>query len=423
MPEDFIVAEDLDLAWSNFDPFFTLPADCPFYVERAGKPLNRLIRALMRQHRQQPKYFFSGHRGCGKSTELNRLAADAGIKKRFYIVKYSVKDVCDVNNLNYVDVLFSMGAQLYIQYIKAGNKLEPKLIKKLEDWGSSIEQELEKTKSAGASVKGGFGAFLLSVQAKIKSEHTTRETIRKQIEPKLSELIDKINMIIANIEGKEKKNVLVIIDDLDKPSLKQAKEIFYDNYTAITQPKCYIVYTVPISIFFAPEFTAIRERRFFLPNIKLHIKNDRTSIHEPGYKLMKTFVYKRMKEELIESEALDFAIKMSGGVFREGARIMQIAADSAIEKERGRILKEDVERAEREIRSDFKRILKSDDYNTLNEIRKSNDIRGIEKIGHLLHNLSVLEYENEENWYDIHPTLEELLINLHLKKKALPSNL
>nr|QNO52471.1 hypothetical protein BDIGKBFL_00028 [Methanosarcinales archaeon ANME-1 ERB6] len=406
MPEEFIVAEDLDLAWSNFDPFFTLPAHCPFHVEREGKPLNKLIRALMRQHRQPPKYFFSGHRGCGKSTELNRLKADDVINKRFFIVKYSVKDVCDVNNLNYVDVLFSMGAQLYIQYIDAGKELEPELLKELEDWGSSIELELEKTKSAGVAMKGGISAFFLSLQAKIKSEHTTRETIRKQIEPKLSELIDKINLIIADIEGKEKKNVLVIIDDLDKPSLEQAKEIFYNNYTAITQPACYIVYTVPISIFFGPE---IRESKFFLPNIKLHTKNDRNGIDKDGYELMRTFVYRRMKEELIEPEALDFAIKMSGGVFREGARIMQIAADSAIENERGRILKKDVERAEREIRSDFKRILESGDYNTLDEISKSNDIRGIEKVGHLLHNLSVLEYENKENWYDIHPTLEELL--------------
>ena len=395
MPEEFIVAENLDLAWSNFDPFFTLPADCPFHVERAGKPLNKLIRALLRQHRQPPKYFFSGHRGCGKSTELNRLAADDVIKKQFFIVKYSVKDVCDVNNLNYVDVLFSMGAQLYIQYIDAGKELEPELLKELESWGHSIELEQEKTKSAGVSMKGWISAFFLSVQAKIKSEHTTRKIIREQIEPKLSELIDKINLIIADIEGKEKKNVLVIIDDLDKPSLEQAKEIFYNNYTAITQPACYIVYTVPISIFFGPE---IRESKFFLPNIKLHTKNDRNGIDKEGYELMRTFVYRRMKEELIEPKALDFAIKMSGGVFREGARIMQIAADSAIENERGRILKEDVERAEREIRSDFKRILESDDYNALNEISKSNDIRGIERIGHLLHNLSVLEYENEENW-------------------------
>ena len=219
MSEEFIVAEDLDLAWSNFDPFFTLPAHCPFHVEREGKPLNTLMRALMRLHRQPPKYFFSGHRGCGKSTELNRLAADDEINKRFFIVKYSVEDVCDVNNLNYVDVLFSMGAQLYIQYIDAGKELEPELLKELESWGRSIELEQEKTKSAGVSVKGWISAFFLSVQAKIKSEHTTRKIIREQIEPKLSELMDKINLIIADIDGKEKKNVLVIIDGLAKPSL------------------------------------------------------------------------------------------------------------------------------------------------------------------------------------------------------------
>ena len=65
--------------------------------------------------------------------------------------------------------------------------------------------------------------------------------------------------------------------------------------------------------------------------------------------------------------------------------------------------------AEREIRSDFKHILKSDDYDTLDEICENNEIRGIEKIGHLLHNLSVLEYVNDETWCDIHPTLEALL--------------
>jgi hypothetical protein len=37
-----------------------------------------------------------------------------------------------------------MGAQLYIQYIAAGKELRPELIKELEGWGSSIEQEMEK---------------------------------------------------------------------------------------------------------------------------------------------------------------------------------------------------------------------------------------------------------------------------------------
>ena len=410
MPEEFIVADDLDLAWSNFDPFYPLPAGCPFYMEREGKPLNRLIRALLRTHRQPPKYFFSGHRGCGKSTELNRLAADEEIRQKFFVVKYSVKGVCDVENLNYVDVLFSVGAQLFLQYVDSGRELRPELMADLEAWKSSIvERVSEEERSFGTSIGGGIQGFFFSMLAKISAEDTTRKIIREVIEPRLSELIEKINLIVADIEGREGKSVLVIIDDLDKPKLEQATEIFYNNHTAITQPVCHIIYTVPISMFFAQEFIAIRDRKFSLPNIKLHAKNDRTSRHEPGYDLLKTFIFKRMKEDLIEPDAVDLAIEMGAGVFRESAYIMQIAADSAIERGRDRIIKEDVKKAERERRSDFKRILQTDDYDILEEVYKNNDIRGIERIGHLLHNLSVLEYENDENWCDIHPTLENVL--------------
>jgi hypothetical protein len=410
MPEEFIVADDLDLAWSNFDPFYPLPAGCPFHVEREGKPLNRLIRALLHTHRQPPKYFFSGHRGCGKSTELNRLAADEEIRQKFFVVKYSVKEVCDVENLNYVDVLFSIGAQLFLQYVDSGRELRPELMADLEVWKSSIvERVSEEERSFGTLIGGGVQGFFFSMLAKISAEDTTRKIIREVIEPRLSELIEKINLIVADIEGREGKSVLVIIDDLDKPKLEQATEIFYNNHTAITQPACYIIYTVPISMFFAQEFIAIRDKKFSLPNIKLHTKNDRTSRHEPGYNLLKTFIFKRMKEDLIEPDAVDLAIKMGAGVFRETALIIQIAADSAIERGRDRITRDDVERAERERRSDFKRLLQTEDYDILEEVYKNNDIRGIDKIGHLLHNLSVLEYVNDEHWWDIHPTLENVL--------------
>jgi phenylpyruvate tautomerase PptA (4-oxalocrotonate tautomerase family) len=406
--DDFVVAEDLDLAWSNFDPFYPLPVNCPFHVEREGIPLNKLTRALLRQHRQAPKYFFSGHRGCGKSTELNGLAANPDIMDKFFIIKYSVKDICDVHNLNYIDVLFSIGAQLYIQYTEAGKELSPELISDLEGWKNNIEKITEESSAIESSFDGGLKTFFVSVMAKIKSERITRETIREIIEPNLSDLIDKINMIIADIEGKEKKSVLVLIDDLDKPSLTQAKSIFYDNQTAITQPACYIVYTIPISISFTQEFIAIRDNKYFIPNIKLHEKNDKSKKDEQGYELLRTFIHKRMKADLIKDDALDLAIKMGAGVFRETARIMQISIDNAIENGRDCIIMDDVEKAKQEIRSDFKRMLSTDDYEILKDVCNNNEIHGIEKIGHLLHNLSVLEYMNGDTWCDIHPTLEDI---------------
>ena len=326
---------------------------------------------------------------------------------KFFIVKYSVKDLCDVHNLNYIDVLLSIGAQLYIQYTEAGKELRPELEDALIGWKKRIVEKItEESASIEASVEGGIKTFFLSVMAKIKSEDVTRSIIRDTIEPNLSDLIDKINLIIADIEGKEKKKVLVLIDDLDKPSLEQAKSIFYDNQTAITQPACYIVYTIPISISFTQEFVAIRDTKYFIPNIKLHEKNDRENKDVQGYELLRTFIYKRMKADLIEGDALDLAIKMGAGVFRETARIMQISIDNAIENGRDCIIVDDVERAKQEIRSDFKRMLSTEDYTILEGICKNNEIHGIEKIGHLLHNLSVLEYTNGETWCDIHPTLE-----------------
>lgn len=410
MPEEFVVAQNLNLAWSNFDPLYPLPADCPFYVEREDKPLNKLKRALLREHRQPPKYFFSGHRGCGKSTELNRLAVDEEINRKFFVVKYSVKDICDVNNLSYIDVLFSLGAQLFIEYSDTGKQLRPELIEALENWKNDVvEQVREEIESFETSIEGGLKAFFISVLSKFRSEDNTTKTIRTKIEPRLSELIEKINLIVADIEGKEKKKVLVLIDDMDKPNLAQAKKIFYDYNTAITQPACSIVFTVPISIFFSQEFTAIRETRFFLPNVKLHHRNEKNSTDEKGFNLMSSFIVHRMKEELIEPDACEYAIKMGAGVFRETARIMQICADNAIASGRIRIIKDDVVRAESEIRSDFKRMLTSEDYVILKSICENNEMHGIEKIGHLLHNLSILEYMNDETWCDIHPTLEKLI--------------
>ena len=124
---------------------------------------------------------------------------------------------------------------------------------------------------------------------------------------------------------------------------------------------------------------------------------------------MTSFIFRRMKRELIEPDACEYAIKMGAGVFRETARIMQISADNAIASGRAKIIKEDVVRAESEVRSDFKRMLSSEDYEILKGVCEKNEMHGIEKISHLLHNLSVLEYMNDETWCDIHPTLEKLI--------------
>jgi hypothetical protein len=116
-----------------------------------------------------------------------------------------------------------------------------------------------------------------------------------------------------------------------------------------------------------------------------------------------------MEESLIESEALQAAVDLSGGVFREMAFVMQLTASHVIERGSNRIEVVDVERAKSRIRSDFRRILTDEDYELLKEVRTSNEMRSVDKLADLLHTLAVLEYTNDENWCDVHPSLRKLL--------------
>lgn len=124
---------------------------------------------------------------------------------------------------------------------------------------------------------------------------------------------------------------------------------------------------------------------------------------------MREFVEKRMSLDLIEKDALEYAISISGGVFREIARIMGMAADSAIARGEERIEKEDVEEAESEIRNESRRMLRTKDYGILNTIHETRNLRGLETCDELLHNLSIMEYQNRENWCDVHPVIVPLI--------------
>ena len=137
------IADNLDKAYINFDPFQPLPGDSEFYVGRKNNPLDRMGRALLRENPRPPKFLFSGHRGSGKSTELNKLMADTKIQDKYFIVHYSIKEVLDVAGLDYTDLLLSIGAQIFIKATDDGRvKLRKGLLDELNRWRSTVEKEI-----------------------------------------------------------------------------------------------------------------------------------------------------------------------------------------------------------------------------------------------------------------------------------------
>ncbi len=74
-------------AWLNFELDLPLKPGKdgqpnPFYINRPGNPIAELTDALLAPFYRPPKFFFSGHRGCGKSTELLHLLSNPEISQQ-----------------------------------------------------------------------------------------------------------------------------------------------------------------------------------------------------------------------------------------------------------------------------------------------------------------------------------------------------
>ena len=226
MEIEYKTATDLETAWLNFEldlPLEPMPdgGSNPFYVNRPGNPTARLERELRRPYHQPPKYFFSGHRGCGKSTELRRLTVNPEILKRFVPFHFSIRDAGDINNLDYRDVLLAIGGQMFGQYREKGGKLPEQMLKELASWAGRIEEVITTSdRIGGFDIEGRVNAIFAEAGLKMKLEPKTRHELRQVLERNITDLIDVINKIATSIHAKTQKPPLILIDDLDKLDLE-----------------------------------------------------------------------------------------------------------------------------------------------------------------------------------------------------------
>ncbi len=414
---DYIIAKDFDRAWLNFELDLPLKPvqdgiSNPFYIDRPGNPIAELVDALLAPFYRPPKFFFSGHRGCGKSTELLHLMGNAEIRKKYWPINFSIREETDIIDIDFRDVLLAIGGRLYREYRKTGGELPDQLLKELDGWRGKVEKNVTTILDGRLSnfeLGASIDAFFANAGLKMRLEPATRVELRQIVETDITGLIAIINHIVAAIYSTEGRIPLLLIDDMDKPDLERARTIFHDRREIMMQPNCAIVYTVSSALFYSKEFDAIRDQALFLPNIVLHTTQDPESHLAEGYQTLKRFVSLRMDLDLIESDALELAVTYSGGVFRELARVLRTSIGSARRRGGMQIEVADVEWAADEIRNEYRRILDRNDMNYLKKIKSSQQLEYHERLRPLLQLLAVLEYRDKENWCDIHPVLRKML--------------
>lgn len=91
------------------DPLFvdTTAARGNFSLKRLYRDLNVDNKGKAHTPPLKQYILFTGHRGCGKSTELLRVAEYMHHPERYYVIHLDCLKKLDVNNLRYSDVLLA----------------------------------------------------------------------------------------------------------------------------------------------------------------------------------------------------------------------------------------------------------------------------------------------------------------------------
>ncbi|MEO1402260.1 MAG: P-loop NTPase fold protein [Cyanobacteria bacterium J06635_1] len=410
-------------AYRNLALFPLLEADKieAFWVKYGTQTLARLKQEVISLP-PDGKIIFTGHRGSGKSTLLKRLERLMR-EQDLFVAFFSIADMVEMSDVNHVNILYSIAITLLSKATKLRVPISATTQNALLTWftqtkSKTYADQLQSELSAGANLFD----FIIG---KLKKEKTFREEIKVTYERSVSELSDTINRIAAAIQTATKKEVLVIIDDLDKLDLSVAEAIYRDNINALISPNIRVVFTIPISV--------VREPRLFAaiqtvsPIVLLAVTKfyAQATAHQPdagpdekNVEILSTVLRKRIAADLVEPDILRKMVLLSGGVLRELVRLGQACCRECmleldLEPDNAAVTINDdiLTAAMRTLRNEFARGLGTQRHELLVKIYKDfapPDAQSPEFL-ELLHALYVLEYENDDLWYDLHPLITDLL--------------
>lgn len=405
-------ASNLSQAIKNLDHTHALDVTelSEYFISRNKRIIERMGKSLDYDYPQ--KYLFTGHRGTGKSTELAKF--QERFDEDFFIIRYSVDENLDLYDITYVDVLLSIALEIVAAAEEQDIKLNKKTTEALENFGKEIISEKESKDSEGFDVGVGTGALLsnwLKVKARLSTESETRKLIRDTVEHKISELISIIDAMAQDVKEHSQKELVCIVEDLDKADIAVSQDIFYGHGKTLSEPNIAIIYTFPVALQNNQNFTQIRQffsDKITLPNFRV---SERDGGIGAGFEKLRTLIYQRIEEALIDDNALEKIIAFSGGVPRI---LLQLARNAALEADLDdeKVIRlAHVTAAIRRDQRDFQRLLNAEQLQLLQRIHISKNCQQSKEEQALLHNLSVLEYLDDDAklWYDVNPLVVDLL--------------
>lgn len=417
-----------------------LPGDPRYVAHIAGRgdgnPLRRLEVTLEQyvedEDRNYAKLILTGHRGCGKTTELLRL--EERFKARAFIVRMDMDESLRAD-FDYTLMLLWLTEELVHRLEQAGVSLPQTEMRAVEAWFAEIteisiesditegEAGVEVTAGAGASLFGFGTSFLARLKARLLSSREDRTQTLRKMNQRGSELIGRVNTLFIAARSALKKagrppEIVVIQDNLDRLERDVAARLFIDNGQLIKDVGAHMVITAPLALTLSPnQIETVFPATFSLATPKLH---DRSGTRQDdAVESLRQVVLGRADVALFDGpELIERLVMASGGSFRDLMRLLRQAQTEARAADAATIGANHVASAIGHFRAGLVKALQPARryFPALVEINRTKDApydaeqdadaaRGF--LRELIFIGAILEYNGDDYWYDVHPTLLE----------------
>jgi regulator of replication initiation timing len=423
---------------------------------RGGPAIDKLFNRISRLSPDRPTCaLFTGHIGCGKSTELMRLQKKLE-EDGFFVVYFESSTDLELADVDIVDVLLVIARRITEQ-LGSLKVQEPKGFKHLLHQAANLLQtditasakvnvpgmgtivastegslsvetamgNLNATLEEGISISAGIGAVTL----RAKNDSGLRQRLNQYLGPQKTELLRLINAeliepAIVQLKAQGKKGLAVIVDNLDRIdnrvktlTKRQDEYLFVDQGDILNKLQCHVVYTMPLALRFSNEYGNLLQRFSppqVLPMVLIRHQDGRDC--EEGIALLKQMVLSRVFPNLSESDrlaqvteifdeedSLDYLCRMSGGHVRDLLRMLSEWLEEEMDLPLTRDTLEDVLSNSS---SEMKLRISEQEWDKLRQVKATQRVSDELGYDDLIRSRMVFEYQEKKvSWFAVNPLL------------------
>lgn len=423
------------------------PEDNKYYIDfasvRGGEIIEELKEKITYWHRGEPTCdLFTGHIGCGKSTELLKLKAELQ-EEGFEVVYFESSEDLELVDVDICDVLLAIARRVSqtLSHLTLGEPTKFKGL--LQGVVDVLTAEVTgfKFNIPGLGPVGGnttdeqfsLAVGIGEITAKTKSEAKLRDKLNKYLAPQKTQLLEAINEellepAIAALQKNGKQGLVVIVDNLDRLDTRakafgrpQQEYLFVDQGEQLNKLHCHMVYTMPLALKFSNEYGNLTQRYpdepKVLPMVSVRLRDG--SDCPEGIALMKQMILARAFPDntpqerlsyiadLFDSEeSLTHLCRMSGGHVRD---ILRLLTDWVKKEKAFPLTRSKLDMVVNARRNEMAIPISADEWALLRQVqedKKMSRVSGDDGYEILIRNRLVFEYRyGEEVWFDINPIL------------------